>query len=927
MSLNPGARLGPYEIVAPLGAGGMGEVYRARDTRLKRDVAVKILPDTFARDPERLARFQREAELLASVNHTNIAAIYGLEQIGDATAIVMELVEGETLADVIARGAGPGLPLDEVLATARQIADALEAAHEKGVIHRDLKPANIKITPAGKVKVLDFGLAKMIEPESASSSLTMSPTLSVQATSAGVILGTAAYMSPEQARGKPVDRRTDIWAFGCILFELLTGKQAVEAGETVSDAIAAVLKSDPDWNALPPDTPPHIRALILRCLQKDPHKRLRDIGDARIDIEEGPSASAAAAVTGIGTTPPERRRRSVLMVFSGLAGGVGLTAAAAWAFGQFGPAPALQPMRFAIVPAAAHPLATTFTGRQIAISPDGKNLVYVSGTAGGFSQLIVRAIDRLEAEPLRGTSNARFPFISPDGKWIGFFEGTELKKVSLNGGAPITLCQIAGTPRGASWGSDDTIVFATSDAGTGLLAVPAGGGESRVLTRPDVAHGEQDHLFPSVLAGGRTVLFTITVPGPIENSQIVALDLETGKRKTLIRGGSQAEAVQSGHLVYGTAGTLRAVRFDPERLEVLSDPVPVVEQIGMLSTGAADFAVSDTGTLVFIPGTFASIAGSGAARSLVWVDRHGREEPIKAPVRSYFALRLSPDGTRIALDARDQDNDIWVWDIARETLTRLTVDPGPDVFPIWTPDGRRIVFGTTRDGAAQSLFWQPADGAAIAERLTTATVPHYPNSFSPDGTRLLLQYGGQISSGTAAADSPASDISVMAMDGDRKVAPLLQTKFIKRNAEVSPDGRWVAYESNESGRFQIYVQPFPNVNSGRWQISTAGGTKALWARSGGELFYVDGSGAVMTVPIQTTTAFSNGTPARLLEAKYFHGVQQSRSYDVSRDGQRFLLIKDVPATAADGRTTTETPASMVVVVNWFEELKQRLPLK
>jgi Tol biopolymer transport system component len=586
------------------------------------------------------------------------------------------------------------------------------------------------------------------------------------------------------------------------------------------------------------------------------------------------------------------------------------------AFRYWMPAPRLQPMRFAIVPPPAQSLAPSNTDRQLAISPDGTHVAYVAGAVAG-TQLMIRGIDRLEAEPIRGIIAPRVPFFSPDGKWIGFFQGgLELKKVSITGGPAITICRINATPRGATWGADNTIVFATADTSTGLFSVPAGGGEPKMLTKPDASHGELDHLFPSLLPGGRAVLFTITAAGPAENAQVAVLDLETGQRKTLVRGGSHAEYVdpstgsgQAGYLIYAAAGTLRAVRFDPARLEVLSDPMPVVDQVAMVGSGAAEFSVSRSGALVYVPGTLSG--GPQAIRSLVWVNRQGREEPIKAPPRAYFALRLSPDGTRVALDIRDQENDIWIWDLVRQTLTRLTFDPTLDYFPVWTPDGRRIAFSS---GAINlgNLFWQSADGTGLVERLTTAAHGQAAMSFSPDGKRLVVmeQMG-----------KTGNDLSLLTMEGKRETAPLVQTTFTEGLAEISPDGRWLAYQSNESGQDQIYVRPFPDVNSGRWQISTAGGTKPVWASSGRELFYLDGSSALTAVPIQTTPNFIAGNPTRLFETRYL-SANQARSYDVSRDGQRFLMIKESPAT---DQTANAMPASMVVVLNWFEELRQRVP--
>ena len=677
MPLSDGTRLGSYEILSALGAGGMGEVYRARDTRLDRDVAIKILPEAFAADAERVARFQREAKVLASLNHPHIAAIYGLEDADGVKALVMELVEGETLEEKLRHG---GLPVDEALSIARQIAEALEAAHERGIIHRDLKPANIKVRPDGTVKVLDFGLAKAFDPTGSSSpSATMSPTISMHATQAGVLLGTAAYMPPEQAKGHAVDKRADLWSFGCVLFEMLAGRRPFE-GATISDVLAKIIERDPDWNALPAKTPRSIRTLLRRCLEKDPRRRLDSAAVARLEIEE-----ASTTPTTDGSSRSDVSRGAgwplrALVPVAVLAAAVG--AVTTWTVTRPAPAPPLPVSRFAITLPPAQPLAFSINDRDVAISADGTRLAY---TAGDQAQLMVRALDQLDAVPLAGIANARAPFLSPDGRWIGFFDRLDegvttgpvvqrgaLRKVSTSGGPPIAICPLTGASRGASWGPDDSIVFATSDPSTGLLRVPASGGEPEVLTKPDTASGEQDHYFPSVLPGGRGVLFTITAGG-VADRQVAVLDLKTGQRRTLIRSGSQAEYVETGHLIYTDGGTLWAVRFDLATLDVLGDPVPLIEQV--LTLGAADFTISRRGTLVYVP------VGGGKSRSLVWVTRQGAEEPIAAPPRAYASARLSPDGKRVALQIRDQSGEIWTWDFAREKLTRLTFGPSGNFDP------------------------------------------------------------------------------------------------------------------------------------------------------------------------------------------------------------------------------------------------------
>jgi Tol biopolymer transport system component len=869
--------------------------------------------------------------VLAALNHPNIAGIYGIEDAGEVRALVMEFVEGVTLAQRLTQGP---LPLDEAIPIARQIADALEAAHEKGIIHRDLKPANIAFTADGQVKVLDFGLAKALEPEGGSDP-SHSPTLTMRGTQAGVILGTAAYMSPEQARGRAADKRTDVWAFGCVLYEMLTAKRAFD-GEDVTDTIAAVVRGEPDWNALPGDVPAQIRLLIMRCLVKDRKQRISDIGVARFLMAETiPAPHTPAAVAAI-PHPRASRKRLTLATSAGLLVGVALTAIGVWAASRLVPPPPAQPMRFAIT--LPQPLTLQGVDRDIAISPAGTHIVYRAGS--GQPHLVVRAIDQLEAQSLTATTGARQPFFSPDGRWVGFFTNTELKKASVLGGPAITLCRYSGPPRGASWAEDDTITFATNDPNIGLQRVSAGGGEPATLTTPDNAHGEVDHFFPFVLPGGRGVLFTIPAPASQqENAQVAVFDLRTNQSKTLIRGGSDATYVNSGHLIYAAAGTLRAVPFDVERLEVTSDPVPVVEQVATSPVGAANYAVSRGGTLIFVGGTGAV----GIQRTLVWVTRQGREEPIKAPPRAYTIARLSPDRTRIALDIRDQEQDIWVWDLARQTLTRLTVDPATDWSPLWTPDSRRILFSSARAGAP-NVYWQAADGTGAVERLTNSPLPQFAHSLTPDATRVLLFETGpktgpdivsfmltrpstgraeqtQVATGSGSAVSTVKPSAASGAAHARTEA-LIQTTFIEWLAEISPDGRWLAYATNESGPFEIHVRPFPNVNDGRWPISTGGGSKPVWARNGRELFYLDGTNNLMSVPVQTTgLAFSAGNPVKLLEGRYYVGAPPNRAYDVSPDGQRFLMIKD---SATSDQTQNAAPPSLVVVLNWFEELKTRV---
>jgi serine/threonine-protein kinase len=919
--LGPGSSVGPYEVVGFLGSGGMGDVYRARDAKLGRDVALKILPDVFARDPVRLARFKREARVLASLSHPHIGAIFGFEDSTDVHALVLELIDGPTLAERIEglRAKGSGLPIAEALQISRQIAEALEAAHEQGIVHRDLKPANIKVRPDGTVKVLDFGLAKAIESRSPEGA-TMSPTVSGQHTQPGIILGTASYMSPEQAAAKPVDKRTDLWAFGVVLLEMLTGRPVFD-GETTSHVLAAILTNEPDWTALPSRTPAAIRRLLRRCLEKDRQRRLDSAAAARLETEDGLAEPAGEFPS---NAAPRGASRYIIPTAVGSALAVAVVAVlailavavvAVLAMRAFTRAPSPEPTRFRIVPPSTQPLFTQGTDHDIAITPDGRSIVYLAASqAGTNGTLAVRSLDQLDATIVRGVPNVRSPFVSPDGEWIGFFEGGFLKKVSILGGPPVTLCQSATEPRGASWEPDDTIIFATSDPSTGLLRVSASGGEPTVLTTPDTAGGESDHVNPVVLPGGHAVLFTIlTVSGRIDDARIAVLDLQTGQKKILIRGGVDARYVDTGHLVYATAGTLRAVGFDLGRLELTGTPVPVAEDVMIGPSGAANFVLARNGTLVYLAG------GESNQRQLVWVDRNGRETPIGAPPRAFTSPRISPDGMRVAVDLYDQENDIWVWDLTRDTLTRLTLDPALDRFPVWTPDGRRIIFSSNRDGGVMNLYWQAADNTGTAERLTASSNIQLTSSISPDGRRLLF-----------AEVRPKTGWDVMMLELSptfaetitRASQPLVQTTFGEIDSQVSPNnGRWVAYQSNESGMPQIHVRPFPNVDAAHWQVSTNGGTRPAWARNGRELFY-QVNGAMMAVPVRTTdSTFSAGNPTKLFDAApYYFGIA-GRTFDVSADGQKFLMIKN--AAASDQNATP----SLIVAEHWTEQLKTHVPAK
>jgi serine/threonine-protein kinase len=906
MSLDLGTQLGPFVVVSAIGSGGMGEVYRARDTRLKRDVALKILPESFASDTDRLARFQREAEVLASLNHPNIAAIYGLEQADGRRAIVMELVDGETLADRISRGP---VPIDEALPIANQITEALEAAHEQGIIHRDLKPANIKITSDGRVKVLDFGLAKLQDPMVSTVSknpnaLSMSPTITSPAmTGVGVLLGTAAYMSPEQAKGRPADKRSDIWAFGCVLYEMLAGKRAFE-GDDVADTLANVLKMQPDWEALPRDTPPAIVALIRRSLDKDRRRRIADVAAAMFVLSENLISFGEAPMRQMQSNS-RRRRMAMAGAFVAAAG----VAAGGWWLGvRSRPVDSKPVTRFTIALRGDEQFSTN--GRRfIALSPDGTHLAYIAN-----GRVNVRALDRLESVPIpstaRGVVGTGNPFFSPDGQWIGFWQDGQIRKVRVDGGATLTVVPAADASAGLAWEDDGTILFASQG---NILRVPEAGGT------PEIVVGNLKGSVQSVqlLPGKRTILFTL-FPEGMPGSEIIVRSLDTGQQQTLIRDGIDARYLPTGHIVYFAGGNLLAVPFDLGTLKVRGSPAPVADDIPTSgvpgrTNNVAHFAISQTGTLAFVAGIFVE----QSPRTLVWVDRRGIEEPLGVPDRPYVYPRLSPDGGRVALTIRDQERDIWIWEISRKTLRRFTLDPGEDRYEAWTPDGKRLAFGSQR-GDGTGAWWQAADGSGVPERLAgfpfNRFANFFPTTISPDGSRMIVTASG--------GSAGQGDLWLVPLTGNPQPVPLLDTPTAERNAEVSPDGRWMAYESIEAGRTDVYVRPFPDVANGRWPVTTGGGSQPLWARSGKELFYLDPAGALMSVSVEGERFPAIGTPTRILDGAYVTSVPTyaGRLYDISPDGQRFLMLKQ----SASGAQTNGSP-TITVVQNWQEEVKRLVP--
>jgi Tol biopolymer transport system component len=909
VTLTSGTRLGSYEVTAQIGAGGMGEVYQAHDTKLGRDVAIKVLPEAFAHDAERLSRFQREAKMLAALNHPNIATIYGLEQSGGTSYLVMELVSGETLADRVKREGV--VPIEEALTTAKQIAEALEAAHEKGIIHRDLKPANVKVTPEGKVKVLDFGLAKAFEGETEASDFNNSPTLSHAATMQGVILGTAAYMSPEQAKGKAVDKRTDIFAFGCVLYELLTGKAAFH-GDDVSDILGAVLRVEPDWSQLPEATPAAIRILLRRCLRKDKRQRLSDATDVRIEIED---ALAAPKDSGATQAAPAAKSWRERLAWPVAAGALALIAIAfAIGFSMRTPKPP-QPMRLSAEIGVDASLYTP-TGASAILSPDGTRLALVATGSDQKRRIHVRSIDQLHATALSGTENARNPFFSPDSQWIGFFADGKLKKISVQGGAAVTLCDTL-NDRGGSWGDDGTIVF-TPDNRSALFKVSSAGGIPQPLTTLDKQTDENTQRWPQMLPGSKAVLFTSSNAGGTTatlNSDIVVYSMATGQRKTLQRGGSYARYLPSGHMVYMQESTLFAVPFDVKRLEATGQAAPIVEGVAnSLNTAGAQFSFSDTGNLVYVSG------GSAAQNfSIYWMDREGKFTPLRETPGDYLNPAFSPDGKRLALEINDgKRNDIWVYEWDRDTLTRLTFAGDSNTSPAWTPDGRRIAYSSQEKGGVSNLWWIRADGAGDAQRLSESKGQQYAGSWRPDGKVLAFF---QNNPGTG------YDVMTLPIEGDDKSGwkpgepkPFANSTFSEIYPAFSPDGRWLAYQSNESGNPEVYVRPFPEPG-GKWQVSTGGGYMPKWSRNGKELFYrTVTESKIMAVTYTASSDSFHADKPQLWSPGQFTNRGTASNFSLHPDGKRFAVLK------TPGEEKAAAVNHVNLIVNFFDEVRRKVPI-
>ncbi len=884
--LPAGTRLGSHEVLALLGQGGMGEVYQARDTKLGRDVAIKVLPEVFAHDPQRLSRFQREAKLLASLNHPNIATIHGLEESNGTHYLVMELVPGETLRERVAREGA--LPVQEALGIARQIADALEAAHEKSIIHRDLKPANVKVTPEGKVKVLDFGLAKAFAGEESGSDPSNSPTLSQAATLQGVILGTAAYMSPEQARGKAVDKRTDIWAFGCVLYELLTGKQAFH-GEDITDILAAVVRAEPEWSRLPESTPPSIRALLRRCLQKDKVLRMRDAGDACIEIHEALAAPKDAGETHGAPASRSKWPWAVAAILAALLG----VALPGWWHATRPIQQKLQPLvRLDVDLGPDVSLGSPYGAEEI-LSPDGTRLVYVSQ-----GRLFTRRLDQPSATELAGTQGANAPFFSPDGQWVAFFAQGKLKKISVEGGVAIPLCD-ANNPRGGSWGEDGDIIAELVNT-SGLSRIPSAGGAPTPVT--ELQSGEATHRWPQILPGGKAVLFTAhTATEGFDTANIEVMSLADHHTKTLQRGGTFGRYLPSGHLIYVNRGTLFAVPFDLDRLEVRGAPAPVLDQVGYnAGNGSAQFDFSQTGTLIYRSG-----GAGGGLLTVQWLDAAGKTQPLLAKPDVYVRPSLSPDGNRLAIST----SDIWVYEWQRDTMTRLTFGPAVSTYPLWSPDGRYILFQ-----ASGGMFWTRSDGAGKPQPLTQSKNTQLPWSFTADGKRLAFD---EIN------PENGFDLWTMPLESDAaglragKPEPFLQSPFNERQGSFSPDGRWLAYASDESGSFQVYVRAFPD-KGGKWQISNSGGVNPVWSHNGRDLFFRTEDNQIRVASYTVKGDSFVADKPRVWSEKRIANVGITANYDLPPDGKRVAALMPT-GTPEDQKAQNH----LIFLENFFDEVRRR----
>jgi serine/threonine protein kinase len=882
-----GTKLGPYEILEPIGAGGMGEVYKAKDTRLDRAVAIKALPSHVASNPDVRQRFEREARAVSSLNHPHICTLHDIGTQDGVDFLVMEYIEGETLADRLARGP---LSFEQALRYGIQITDALDKAHRQGVVHRDLKPGNVMLTKSG-VKLLDFGLAKLTETDSSKSggALSALPTEAKPLTEKGAILGTFQYMAPEQLEGKEVDARTDIFAFGAMTYEMLTGRRAF-AGKSQASLISAIMKDDPPAiSTLQSMSPTALDRVVKKCVAKDPDDRwqsARDLTDELRWITEG--SAQAGLPRDVAKRQTKRFHPAAALVGLLAAFLIGFLAKTYWPASPEGS----RVTRLTMTLSPSESFEITHHAPNLTLSPDGRNLVYV-GQGQNTRQLYHRGLDHLEATPIRGTEAARGPFFSPDGEWVGFFAERKLKKVSLKSGHVQVLCDVP-SGHGGIWGPDDTILFSISHS-AGLSRVSADGGAPETLT---TVEGQERHGWPSVLPGGSEILFTIVEGETLDRARIAVLRPRTGDQYTVLEGGFLPRYLPTGHLLYARGDQLLAVPFDVDKLELTGSPTPVLRDVSR-QLGMPQVALSKAGTMAYVP----SDPGT-EERRLVWVDRNGTAEPLNDSLRSWRFPRLSPDGKRLAVTIGREKSDIWVYELDRGTLTRLTSDEVSQL-PLWTPDGERITFHSNREGRG-NVYWIAADGSGAPERILQGDALQWPSSWSPDGRLLAyMEYG----------PTTVFDIWLVPLDGEKKSRPFVNTRFYESSAVFSPDGHWIAYASNETGRDEVYVGPVSG--SGKFQISTDGGSHAAWRRDGRELFYLN-SDKMMAVSIQLEPEFKAVKPRLLFQGRYVDDqLREDRNYDVTPDGQRFVMVQ----AGEPNSPSTE----IHVVLNWSEELKRLVP--
>jgi len=884
MALTPGARVGPYEVTGSLGAGGMGEVYRARDAKLARDVAIKILPRTFTNDVDRLGRFEREARLLASLNHPHIGAIYGLETIDGTPALILELVEGDTLAERIIRGP---LPAAEARAIAAQIADALEAAHERGIVHRDLKPANIKITPSGVVKVLDFGLAKAATGDDGGPDLTHSPTVTMDGTRDGVVLGTAAYMSPEQARGKVVDKRSDVWSFGCVLFETLTGRSAF-AGETLSDTIAKILEREPDWRALPDRTPPALERLLRRCLEKDPKQRLRDIGEARIGLaRQGEEAGPARENQPAAWT--WRQRAAAIAVSAAVVA----TAVATGAWYESRPSALVRAtlVQFILPPPPGTRFAVSLETAFLALSPDGSQIALVARPSDGPGRIWLRPMSAAEARPLAGTEGASSAFWSPDGRSLAFFAGNQLKRIDLSGGSPVTICEV---PENiglfGTWGAGGQILFASVE-GTAIFSVSTNGGTPAALVTPDRALKQSRAHWPWFLPDGKRFLYLTRMQ---DGSGQITLGERGAPPRAILSAVSNPQWVDPDYLVFVREGTLLGQRVDLASGRAVGEAFSIAEPVSyFFSTAMASFTTSRNGMLAY--------QSRGSLNRLAWVDRAGTELGPVGPAGLYQRLRISPDGKSVVFDRgepRMGTGYMWVTDLERGVETRLTSDPGSEGGAAWLPTGHAVVFQADRGGPPHLFRKDLLTGKE--DELTPVATFQEPLDISPDGQWAAFQ---------RRTDRGTNDIDKLPLAGG-KPSPLLDSRFDEADLRFSPDGRSIAFVSDESGRYEVYVAPFPFTGA-KTRVSAGGAYQPRWSRDGRELFYQSFDRHLVAVAVRAATpTLELGSPAPLFS---FDGRLGWANFDVAPDGKRFLAITRV-------LFANEQPLS--VVLNWTADVKR-----